>query len=81
MIRLVIGLVISVLFFIFVIQNLKTVELNFLLWRFNGSLALILILTFIIAIIFSLLLAIPLYIKRNKKTEVKELKKVEETKT
>lgn len=77
MTRLILALSLSVLFFIFVIQNLKTVNLNFLFWSFEGSLALILILAVIIGIIVCLLVSLPLKFKkiindrRNNKEDVK----------
>lgn len=73
MAKLIAGLVLSVLLLIFVLQNSHPVELHFLLWQFNGSLALILFLTIIVTLIISLLVAIPYSIKkrRAKPTEVK----------
>lgn len=73
MLKLIVGLILSILLLIFVIQNLQTVELHFLLWQFSGSLALILALTFIISMIICILVAIPYTIKRNKlKSEQKK---------
>jgi uncharacterized integral membrane protein len=77
MIRLIIALLLSVLFLIFVLQNLKAVNLNFLLWRFEGSLALILILTFIIGIIVCLFASLPF--KFKKILDERNKKKTEET--
>jgi len=66
MIKLTVGLVLSILLFIFVVQNLQMVELHFLFWQFNGSLALILALTFIVTLIISLLVALPYSIKKKR---------------
>ncbi len=69
MIKLVTGLGLSILLLIFVLQNLQTVELHFLFWQFNGSLALILALTFLITLIISILVAIPYSINKKRKTK------------
>lgn len=77
--RLIAALVLSILFLVFILQNSQQVNLHFLFWEFNGSLALILILTFVVAIIISLLVSIPLYIgraiKKKRTTEVKTVEK------
>lgn len=72
MVRLITALILSILFLIFILQNSQPVKLNFLIWEFNGSLALILILTFVVAIIISLLVSIPLYIGRMLKKNKSE---------
>jgi len=62
--RLIAALVLLFLILIFIFQNLHQVTIHFLLWNFNGSLALILLTTFIVSIIFSLLVALPLSIRK-----------------
>lgn len=81
MTKLIIALALSVLLLIFVLQNSHPVELHFLFWQFNGSLALILFLTIILSLIISLLVAIPYSIKkRRSKTEVPNAKTPETSK-
>ncbi len=81
MVRLIAALILSILFLIFILQNSHTVNLHFLFWEFNGSLALILILTFVVAIIISLLVSIPLYIRKmTNKRKADSTKESEEKK-
>ena len=70
MIRLIIALVLSILLLIFVLQNLQKVSIHFLFWQFDGSMALILAITFIVTIIISLLVSIPLILIRGTKKKV-----------
>jgi uncharacterized integral membrane protein len=73
MLRIISAVILLVLLLIFIIQNSQQVTLNFLLWQFRGSLALILLITFIVAIIISLLIAIPIAFKRwRDKNDLKE---------
>ena len=59
----------------FIVQNTNPVIVHFLAWKFEGSLALLLLLTFLLGIITSLLVAMPLYIKRiRKKTKTPDIK-------
>jgi uncharacterized integral membrane protein len=80
MIRLIIALVLSILLLIFVLQNLQKVSIHFLFWQFDGSMALILAITFIITLIISFLVSIPLMLMRGskKKTESKPGDKTKE---
>ncbi|MDP2638137.1 MAG: LapA family protein [Candidatus Levybacteria bacterium] len=52
---------------IFIFQNPNPVVVHFLMWQFEGSLALLLLLTFIFGIITCLLTAIPLMLRRKTK--------------
>jgi len=64
----------SFLLLIIIFQNLSPVKFNFLFWSFETSLALLLIITLILTVIFSLLLIIPsnirkLILNRDKKPD------------
>ena len=59
------ALLLALILVTFILQNTNLVTVNFLAWRFEGSLALILFLTFIFGIILSLLVFIPLLLKRK----------------
>lgn len=76
---LILGLILALLIVTFIFQNTTPVIVYFLAWNFQGSLALILFLTFIIGIIISLLVAIPLLIRRmrSKKKIIGEIEKKE----
>jgi lipopolysaccharide assembly protein A len=79
MFRLILGLIVSVLLFIFVLQNNTMVSVHFLFFEFQSSMALILLLTVILTLIAAFLVALPFIIK--KKFVKKEVTKVpEETK-
>lgn len=53
---------------IFIFQNPNPVIVYFLTWQFEGSLALLLLLTFIFGIITCLLAAIPLMLRKKPKS-------------
>ena len=63
--KLLIALVLSILLLIIVLQNLQIVSFNFLIWSFSASLAVLIILTFVITVIISILIIIPYYIKKK----------------
>jgi len=64
---LIIGLLLALVIVTFIFQNTNPVIVHFLAWQFEGSLALMLLLTFIFGIIICLLVAIPLLIRRMRK--------------
>jgi uncharacterized integral membrane protein len=71
LITLLLGLILALIIVIFIFQNPSPVIVHFLVWHFQGSLALLLLLTFIFGIIISLLVAIPLVIRRmHRKTNL-----------
>ena len=58
-------LVIAILAVIFAIQNVSVVAVNFLMWKLEGSLALILSLTFVLGFIVGLLILLPSLLKKK----------------
>ncbi len=72
-ISLVIGLVLGAVTVIFALQNMTTVSVVFLTWKFEGSLALILILTMAAGVIIALLMSLPELIKKS--FQISSLKK------
>ena len=57
------GAILGALSVIFILENTSIVTITFLSWQFEGSLALILMLTLICGIIITLLLLLPSYIR------------------
>lgn len=77
---LIIGFLIAIIAVIFAVQNAFSVTVNFFIWEFESSLALVLLLTFILGFIASFLTSSPAAIKRrlttsNLKKELERLKK------
>ena len=74
MIRLILGLALSVILIILLIQNLQVVSFNFLLWSFDASLSIMLLLTILITIGVTILIILPLTIlnKINKRKKVQD---------
>lgn len=60
---IIIALVIAVLAVIFALQNTMVVTVTFLLWSFNGSLALVLLFSVLVGVLISLLASLPGLIK------------------
>lgn len=73
---LIIGILVGAIIIIFAIQNIAVVSVTFLVWQFEGSLALILVLAVAAGMVLSSLLSIPLRMKRR--AELVDLKKREE---
>ena len=77
-------LVIAILAIIFAIQNVSVVAVNFLIWKLEGSLALILLLTFVSGFIVGLLILLPSLLRKksvasgqNEKSKELQQKKVD----
>ncbi|MEW6456750.1 MAG: LapA family protein [Acidobacteriota bacterium] len=64
---LIMTLIVSIITVIFAIQNSEIIGIRFLIWKFKGSLALILLISFGLGIITSLLASIPSVLKNKKK--------------
>ena len=64
---LVIALLIAFLAVIFALQNAVPVVVNFLPWEFQGSLALVLLLTLALGVIVGLLVSVPSIIRRSRR--------------
>ncbi len=62
---LIIGLLLGALVIIFAVQNIATVAVVFLTWRFEGSLALIVVLAIATGMVISWLLSLSQTMKRN----------------
>jgi len=62
------GLLLALVIVTFIFQNTSPVIVHFLAWQFEGSLALLLFLTFIFGIIISLLVAIPLLFRGKRRS-------------
>lgn len=59
------ALVIAILAVVFAIQNADIILVSFLAWQFQGSMALVLLLTFVLGFIAGLLIILPKLIKRS----------------
>lgn len=75
---LIVALGLAILTVIFALQNAIPVGVTFLVWKFEGSLALVLMLTFALGVLVSLLVSIPAILKRrsaisNQKKKIEEL--------
>jgi lipopolysaccharide assembly protein A len=75
---LIVALGLAILTVIFALQNSIPVGVTFLGWKFEGSLALVLMVTFALGVLVSLLVSIPAIIKRrsaisNQKKKIEEL--------
>lgn len=75
---LIAALGLAILVVIFALQNSIPVGVAFLVWKFEGSLALVLMLTFALGALVSLLVSIPAILKRrsaisNQKKKMEEL--------
>jgi uncharacterized integral membrane protein len=74
---LIAALAIAILTVIFALQNTTPVLVTFMFWKFEGSLALVLMLTFALGVLASLMVSIPAMLKRraaisNQKKNVQE---------
>lgn len=63
---LIVSLLIAVLAIVFAVQNAAPVTVTFLLWQFKGSLALILLLTFVLGVVVALLAVLPGIVRRSR---------------
>jgi uncharacterized membrane protein YciS (DUF1049 family) len=77
---LVLALAISILAGIFALQNSVPITISFLLWEFEGSLALVLLCTFALGVFVSLLVSAPAMIRKrlavsNQNRRIAELEK------
>lgn len=56
---LILGVVLGAAAVIFILQNVAIVDVAFFSWHFQGSLALVLLMTFLVGILITLLLVLP----------------------
>ncbi len=78
-------LIIVILAVIFAIQNVNVILVSFLMWKLEGSLALILLFTFVLGFVAGLLILLPKLLKRSfamsgQKKKLEELQKKPEEK-
>ncbi len=59
------ALIIAILAVVFAIQNADIILVSFLVWQFQGSMALVLLLTFVLGFIAGLLIILPKLVKRS----------------
>jgi uncharacterized integral membrane protein len=74
---LIVALGLAILTVIFALQNPIPVGVTFFIWKFEGSLALVLILTFALGVLVTLLISIPAIVKRRSSSS-RQTKKIEE---
>lgn len=77
---LILGVIIAILSVFFALQNPTTVPISFIVWKFQGHLALFLLLTLGAGIIVGLLFSLPAVVKRRlqisgKNKRINELEK------
>ena len=64
--QLVVAIIVAILAVVFALQNAVPITVSFLTWRFESSLALVLLITVALGVIMSLLVSVPSKIKRIK---------------
>jgi len=64
--QLIVAIVVAILAVVFALQNAVPITVSFLTWRFESSLALVLLITVALGVIMSLLVSVPSRIKRIK---------------
>ena len=74
---LIVSLGLAILTVVFALQNTVPVVVTFLIWKFEGSLAMVLMLTFALGVLVSSLVSIPAIVKRRSAT-LNQKKKIEE---
>ena len=64
--QLIVAIIVAILAVVFALQNAVPITVSFLTWRFESSLALVLLITVALGVIMSLLVSVPSKIKRIK---------------
>jgi len=64
--QLIVAIIVAILAVVFALQNTVPIIVSFLTWRFESSLALVLLITVALGVIMSLLVSVPSKIKRIK---------------
>ena len=64
--QLIVAIIVAILAVVFALQNAVPITVSFLTWRFESSLALVLLITIALGVIMSLLVSVPSKIKRMK---------------
>ncbi len=65
-VQLIVAIIVAILAVVFALQNAVPITVSFLTWRFESSLALVLLITVALGIIMSLLVSVPSTIKKMK---------------
>jgi uncharacterized integral membrane protein len=65
---LIVALGLAILTVVFALQNTVPVVVTFFIWKFEGSLAMVLMLTFALGVLVSALVSIPAIVKRRSAT-------------
>ena len=78
---LIIAIVVAILGVVFALQNAVPITVSFLTWKFQSSLALVLLLSIAVGVLLSLMVSIPSKIKNiklisNQKKRIRELEQV-----
>lgn len=77
-VQLIAAIIVAILGVVFALQNAVPITVSFLTWRFESSLALVLLVTLALGILMSLLVSVPSMIRTKKiissqKKEIQEL--------
>jgi len=64
--QLIIAIIVAILAVVFALQNAVPITVSFLTWRFESSLALVLLIALALGILMSLLVSVPSVIKKIK---------------
>jgi putative membrane protein len=77
--QLIVAIIIAILAVVFALQNAVPITVSFLTWRFESSLALVLLITLGLGILMSLLVSVPSVIKKMKviSNQKKKIQKLE----
>ena len=77
--QLILAIIVAILAVVFALQNAVPITVSFLTWRFESSLALVLLITVALGVIMSLLVSVPSKIKRMKliSSQKKKLQELE----
>ncbi|MGB2782710.1 MAG: LapA family protein [Atribacterota bacterium] len=76
--QLIVAIIVAILAVVFALQNAVPITVSFLTWRFESSLALVLLITLALGILMSLLVSVPSIVKTRKmissqKKKIREL--------
>jgi len=76
--QLIVAIIVAILAVVFALQNAVPITVSFLTWRFESSLALVLLIVLALGILMSLLVSVPSRVKRmklisNQKKKIQEL--------
>jgi uncharacterized integral membrane protein len=77
----ILSLAIALLMVIFTLQNAEPIDVKFLFWNIRGSLALVLLLSFIAGVVTSFMLSLSSAMKKNKQKQEAADKTVKKTQT